>query len=233
MAGSGDPAQGPIAATPSETQSQKLLLVTITVLILIAVAVYAIYGGAGAGGGAGSDYADDPCASAKMPAQAPGITCGRGAAGRYAVLTSTTPGATGVAPPTGAVASKTYAATAASCVDESACQGYCSGDPACIMYTYNMGAVPSKACTAAADCGDPDAYTCQAWCRGGPDDKCLAGKCSKTGGPCAGTCTLNACPMAGSVCTTYTGTLPATVAASRATPYTTAGIPATLLPLAA
>ena len=211
-----------------KNQSQEILFVAIIVLVLIVVAVYAMYGGSTSGGGGGNTT--NPCTSPMMPGLAAGLACSRGAAGQYAALSSTTPGTAGVGALTGATANKSYTASASSCVDESACQAYCSGDPSCSSYTYNMSAVPSKTCSTVADCGDPNTYSCQAWCPGGADDKCLAGKCSKSGGPCTGNCTLNACPMTGSVCTTYSGALPAQVVQDSATSYTTAGIPATLLP---
>jgi hypothetical protein len=219
----GAPQKGP------KDPSQGILVVAIIILVVIVVAVYAFYN-SGPGGGGGVDP-PNPCTSLKMPGLAPGVACSRGAAGRYAVLSATSPLASGLVVP-GATPSSTYTASADACVDESACQAYCSGDRTCSSYTYDMSKVPTKACTSAVDCGDPLAFSCRAWCPGGDGDTCLAGKCSQTGGACSGICSQSSCPVAGSVCTTYSGALPSEIRLDSSMSYTTAGIPATLLPLA-
>jgi hypothetical protein len=127
------------ASSGQKKQGTELLLVVIAVLILIVIAVYAVYGGKSGGGGGGG-----------MPSLAPGVLCNSGSNGLFARLSTKTPTASGIAPPTGGSKIQAYPATDSSCVTESVCQSYCTGDKSCSFYTYDSSAqVGSKNCPVA------------------------------------------------------------------------------------
>jgi hypothetical protein len=177
-------AQTPFGGPPLDHKSKNLtmLVAAILVLVVVAIALYAVFGGARSGGG-GRGGGPNPCASPIMPTLGGGLRCDPGGAGGFAWLTAAAPAAHGVATPPSLTERDRHVASDASCVTESACQGYCLNDSSCSYYSYDSSKQNSTA----------------------------------------------KCPAAGSVCTTYGGGVPASIAAGQ-TPYISGGIPAGLLP---